>query len=59
MMLGALCVMTAGLMWMRVLHADNWATLDLVSILTQMHGFIFKISSHDLTAHDLSFFVHT
>ena len=46
MMLGALCVMTAGLMWMPVLHADNWATLDLVSV-------IFKISCHDLTAHDL------
>ena len=29
---GALCVMTAGLMWMPALFADNWATLDSVGI---------------------------
>ena len=28
---GALCVMIAGLMWMPVLLADNWATPDSVS----------------------------
>ena len=31
MMPGALCVMTAGLILMPVLLADNWATPDLVS----------------------------
>ena len=31
MMPGALCVMMAGLMWMLVLLADNWATPDSVS----------------------------
>ena len=31
MMPGALCVMMAGLMWMPVLLADNWATPDSVS----------------------------
>ena len=31
MMPGALCAMMAGLMWMPVLLADNWATPDSVS----------------------------
>ena len=36
--------MMPGLMLMQVLHADNWATLDSVSILNQMVYF----SVHDL-----------
>ena len=36
---GALCVMMAGLIWMPVLYADSWATLDSVSdVLMQCYA---------------------
>lgn len=49
---------------------DGWTDVDASVVCRQLgysrfsehfnsNGFIFKISCHDLTAHDLSFVVHT
>ena len=46
---GAQYVMMAGLMWMPVLVADNWATPDLVSIIFINHYAIKTFSTKHLS----------